>query len=139
LQEDIELDLLYTGRPKRFCIESGAGVALGERTLGIQENETLKLHVADALKFAKNAPAGAYDIIIEDVFTYLTKPDFAMQPEYIYHLARLLASQGKLFVNSLAKDEAEISRWKSLLGSLLHLNTAHRIAGSNLLWEAVKA
>ncbi len=133
MEEDIELDLVYTGKPKRFCIESGAGVALGERPLGIQENKTLNLHVADALKIAKNAPAGAYDIIIEDVFTDLTKPDFAMQPEYVYHLARLLASQGKLFVNSLPKDEAEINRWKSLLDGLLHLNTAHRTVGSNLL------
>ncbi len=112
---------------------------LAKSVFGIQENAFRKLHVADAFAFVQHAPAGAYDLIIEDVFIDLTKPDFCMQPEFLAHLARLLASEGKLFVNSLPKDEAEISRWKSLLGSSLHLKKAHRIAGSNLLWEAVKA
>ena len=111
---------------------------LAKSVFGIQETDSLKLHPADAFDFVKNAPAGAFDVIIEDVFIDLAKPNFCLQPGYMAHLARLLDAGGKLFINSLPHGEEEIEQWKSLIKGPLRLDKIHRIAGSNLLWEASK-
>ncbi len=111
---------------------------LAKSVFGIQETNTLKLHIADDIDFVKNSPAGGFDVVKEDVFIDLTKPDFCIQPRYMAHLARILAPGGKLFINSLPNNEEEIKRWKSLMQGPLRLNKVHRLAGSNLLWEADK-
>lgn len=108
---------------------------LARSVFGIQESAVLKLHVADALAFVQEARSGNYDIVIEDVFIDLTKPDFCREAAYFAQLQRILAPYGKLLLNSLPKDETEAAAWKKLMENHFSQVNVQQIAGNNLLWE----
>lgn len=113
-------------------------IRLAKSVFGIKENALLRLHVADALVFAKDAPAAAYDIVIEDVFIDLGKPAFCMEPDYFAALQRLLAPGGKLILNSMPKDYNEHALWQTRFLQFFEEVSAVRIAGSNQLWNGTR-
>lgn len=113
-------------------------IRLASEVFGIRENDTLHLHCADAQHFLEKTGKAAFDIIIEDVFIDLRKPAFCNSPDYFAELDRVLAPGGILFLNSLPADKTELNHWKSLLQYRFPQVKGIRVAGSNMLWMAVK-
>ncbi|HET7320833.1 MAG TPA: fused MFS/spermidine synthase [Candidatus Saccharimonadales bacterium] len=75
--------------------------AIAERYFGLRASERLRIHTGDAIQFLEKT-AGAYDIILIDVFTHTTIPDIFLEPETAALVKAHLKPSGVMAMNVIS-------------------------------------
>tara|TARA_R110002110_G_scaffold248571_7_gene464731 strand:+ start:92 stop:991 length:900 start_codon:yes stop_codon:yes gene_type:complete len=112
-----------------------AVVRVARRFFNFQENEKLKVHVADARVYTKRAglQGKKYDLIILDAFTGDYIPEHLMTKEYLEETQALLADPGVLVANTFSTSDLydhESVTYSEVFGQFFNFkmpNTGNRV------------
>lgn len=79
-------------------------VRLGKSHLGLNKLTNLDIHICDAVKFCKNEKS-KFDLIFMDLYRGGEVPVFLDTNSFFKSVLKLLAANGKLFINRLYYDD----------------------------------
>lgn len=99
--ETLRQDFNYSGLIEAVELDP-AIIDIAKTEFGIQQDETLKIHCADAYEFVKNH-SKTFDLIIVDLYIDLDVPNKFLDLKFWDHILALKNSSGSIIFNAAVK------------------------------------
>ena len=101
-------------------------IELAQTEFGISEDEQLKIHCTDALKFVSESTS-TFDLIIIDLFIDLSVPDQFLSESFWKDILRLKSANGAVIFNAAVKEAKQktIQQLISYLKTKVYLVDVH--------------